>query len=58
MEKNLTTIAKISKESGVSAGAIRKALKEAKVQPDEVKAGCSYYSPMKINDVVKKLKKA
>ncbi len=55
---NLTTVAKVSKETGVSAGAIRKALKEARVQPDEVKAGCSYYSPTKINDVVKKLKKA
>ena len=55
---NLTTVAKVSKETGVPAGAIRKALKEAKIQPDEVKAGCSYYSTTKIGDVVKKLKKA
>ncbi len=55
---DLTTIAKVSKETGVSAGALRKALKDARVQPDEVKAGCSYYSPARINDIVKKLKKA
>ncbi len=58
MEKNLTTVAKVSKETGVSAGVIRRALKEAKLQPDEIKAGCSYYSPTKIHDVVKKLQKA
>ncbi len=55
---NLTTVAKVAKESGVSAGAIRKALKEARVQPTEVKAGCSYYDVGKIGDVVRKLKKA
>ncbi len=54
---NLTTVAKVSKESGISAGAIRNALKEAKVKPDEVKAGCSYYDTAKIGEVVKKLKK-
>ena len=55
---DLTTIAKVSKETGVNAGALRKALKEARVQPEEVRAGCSYYSPARINDIVKKLKKA
>ncbi len=55
---DLTTIAKVSKETGVSAGALRRALKDANVQPDEVKAGCSYYSPARINGIVKKLKKA
>ncbi len=54
----LTTVAKVAKESGVSAGSLRKALKEARVQPVEVKAGCSYYDTAKIGDVVRKLKKA
>ncbi len=55
---NLTTVAKVARESGVSAGALRKALKEASVQPIEVKAGCSYYDTVKTGDVVRKLKKA
>lgn len=57
-KSSLTTVAKVAKETGVSAGALRKALKEAKVQPSEVKAGCSYYDSARIGDVVKKLKKA
>ena len=56
--ENLTTVAKVSKETGVPAGAIRKALKEAKVEPDEVKAGCSYYDKGRIIHIIKKLKKA
>ncbi len=56
-EANLTTVAKISKESGFSAGVIRKAVKEARLEPALVKAGCSYYDKAKLDTVVKKIKK-
>jgi len=57
-EQDLTTIAKASKETGISAGTIRKALKDGGVKPDLVKAGCSYYSKTTVDSIVKKLKKA
>lgn len=57
-EADLTTVAKVSKETGISAGMIRKALKDGNVKPDLVKAGCSYYSRGKVDSVVRKLKKA
>jgi hypothetical protein len=57
-EQDLTTIAKVSKETGISAGMIRKAFKEGGVKPDLVKAGCSYYSKTTVDSIVKKLKKA
>ena len=56
--EDLTTVAKVSKETGISAGMIRKALKDAKVKPDLVKAGCSYYSRGRVDSIVRKLKKA
>ncbi len=56
-EEDLTTVAKVSKETGVSAGVIRKALKDASVKPDMVKAGCSYYSRARVDSIVRKLKK-
>ncbi len=55
--EDLTTIAKASKETGVSAGIIRKALKDANVKPDLVKAGCSYYSRERVDGILRKLKK-
>jgi hypothetical protein len=57
-EQDLTTIAKASKETGISAGMIRNAFKEGGVKPDLVKAGCSYYSKTTVDSIVKKLKKA
>jgi hypothetical protein len=57
-EQDLMTIAKASKETGISPGMIRKAFKEGGVKPDLVKAGCSYYSKATMDGVVKKLKKA
>jgi len=56
-EADLTTVAKLSKETGISAGMIRKALKDANVKPDLVKPGCSYYSKGRLDNVVRKLKK-
>jgi len=56
--EDLTTVAKVSKETGISAGMIRKALKDANVKPDLVKASCSYYSRGRVDSIVKKLKKA
>jgi predicted site-specific integrase-resolvase len=56
--QNLMTIAKASKETGISAGVIRKAFKEGGVKPDLVEAGCSYYSKTTVDSIVKKLKKA
>ncbi len=60
MEKpeNLLTVAKAAKEYNVSAGELRKALKDANVKPDLVKAGCAYYAKPGINSIVQKLKKA
>ena len=52
------TIAKASKETGISAGMIRKAFKEGGLKPDLFKAGCSYYSKTTVDSIVKKLKKA
>lgn len=57
-EQDLMTIAKASKEIGISAGMIRKALKDGRVKPDLVKAGCSYYSKSTVDSILKKLKKA
>ena len=57
-DADLTTVAKLSKEMGVSAGMIRKALKDANVKPEMVKAGCSYYSKGRVDSIVRKLKKA
>ena len=57
-EQDLTTIAKAAKETGFSAGMIRKAFKDGGVKPELVKAGCSYYSKTTIDSIVKKLKKA
>ena len=54
--EDLTTVAKVSKETGVSAGMIRKALKDANVKPDLVKAGCSYYSKARVDIIVRKLR--
>ena len=56
-EQGLTTIAKVSKETGISAGMIRKSLKDGGVKPDLVKAGCSYYSRATVDGIVKKFKK-
>ncbi len=56
--EDLTTVAKVSKEAGVSAVIIRRALKDANVKPDLVKAGCSYYSKGRMDGIVRKLKKA
>ena len=56
--EDLTTVAKVSRETGVSAGMIRKALKDANVKPDLIKAGCSYYSRGRVDSIVRKLKKA
>jgi hypothetical protein len=57
-ERDLTTIAKASKETGISAGILRKAFKDGGVKPELVKAGCSYYSKTTMDSIVKKLKKA
>jgi hypothetical protein len=57
-EQELMTVAKASKETGISPGVIRKAFKEGGVKPDLVEAGCSYYSKTTIDSIVKKLKKA
>jgi hypothetical protein len=57
-ERDLTTIAKASKETGISAGILRKAFKDGRVEPELVKAGCSYYSKTTMDSIVKKLKKA
>lgn len=56
-DQDLMTIAKVSKETGLSAGILRKAFKDGGLKPDLVKAGCSYYSKSSVDSIVKKLKK-
>ena len=58
MDQDLMTIAKASKETGLSAAILRKAFKDGGLKPDLVKAGCSYYAKTNIDSIVKKLKKA
>jgi hypothetical protein len=57
-KEDLMTVAKASKDTGISAGLIRKALKEGGVKPDLVEAGCSYYAKTTVDTIVKKLSKA
>lgn len=44
----LLTAAKLADSWGVPKAKLAKLLKEEKVEPDKVKAGCSYYSPARL----------
>lgn len=47
----MLTASKMAEKLGVSAGQLRKAIKEAGIKPDLVKSGCSYYSQETANKV-------
>jgi hypothetical protein len=51
----LLTAAKLADHWGVPKAKLAKLLKEEKVVPDSVKAGCSYYSPARLAAIREKL---
>ena len=51
---NLLTAGKIAKELGVSAAKVKKVITSLELEADNVRCGCSYYTPAS----VKKIKKA
>lgn len=53
-EKKLLSSGALTKELGISAGALKKLLAELKIEPVEKKGVCNLYDPA----VVAKLKKA
>ncbi len=53
---DMMTAAQMAKEWGVPAADVKRRLKEAGVNPDAVRCGCSYYSRAKASDLRKKLK--
>ncbi len=54
-KQELLTVAKLAEAWGVPKTALAKRLKEERVAPDLVKAGCSYYSPPRIQKMRRKL---
>lgn len=51
----LLTAAKLAEAWGVPKPKLAKLLKEEKVEPDKIKAGCSYYSPARLANIRAKL---
>ncbi len=49
------TAGALAKEVGASPAAVKKALAELKIEPDFVKAGCSYYFTERADEVKKAL---
>ncbi len=54
-KEDLLTAAKLAETWGVPKSALGKKLKELAVQPDLVKAGCSYYSRVRLEKIRPKL---
>ncbi len=52
---DLLTAAKLADAWGVPKARLAKLLKDEKVVPDKVKAGCSYYSPTRLTPLKAKL---
>ena len=52
---DLMTVAKLAEAMGVPKSALAKGIKAEKVEPDQVKAGCSYYSRHRIEGMRRKL---
>ena len=52
---DLMTVAKLAEAMGVPKSALAKQIKAEKVEPDQVKAGCSYYSRQRIEGMRRKL---
>ena len=52
---NLLTVAKLAAAWGVPKAKLAKRIKEEKIQPDQVKAGCSYYDAARLAAVRAKL---
>jgi len=53
--EDLLTAGKLAVAWGVPKAALGKKLKELKVEPDLVKAGCSYYSRVRLEKIRPKL---
>ncbi|MGQ9617853.1 MAG: hypothetical protein ACUVUG_02705 [Candidatus Aminicenantia bacterium] len=56
-KKNLLTAAKIAKLLGVSKTEIQNAIKEAKIEPTEIRCGYSYFSEESVEKIKLLLKK-
>jgi hypothetical protein len=54
--KSMLTAGRIAQELDVSAGIIKKAIKELKLEPDAVKGGCSYYAAETFEKIKKEVK--
>lgn len=54
--KTMLTAGKMATRLDVSAGEIRKAIKNLEIQPDAVKGGCSYYTTATMEKIKKLLK--
>ncbi|MGQ0669493.1 MAG: hypothetical protein ACT4PO_07460 [Actinomycetota bacterium] len=54
-KEDLFTAAKLADAWGVPKSALSKKLKEFEVEPDLVKAGCSYYSRVRLEKIRRKL---
>ena len=52
---DLMTVAKLADAMGVPKAKLQKSLKEAAVQPDRVKGGCSYFSRARVESMRGKL---
>ena len=52
---DLMTVAKLAEAMGVPKAKLQKSLKAKAVQPDQVKAGCSYFSRGRIESMRSKL---
>lgn len=51
----LLTVAKLAAAWDVPKAKLAKAIKDEKIEPDQVKAGCSYYSPSRLAGIRSKL---
>ena len=54
-KEDLLTAAKLADAWGVPKAALSKKLKQLMVEPDLVKAGCSYYSRVRLEKIRQKL---
>jgi hypothetical protein len=52
------TAAKLAEKLGVSAGQVKKVLAAARIEADEVKRGCKYYSEATLGKVKRLLEKS
>jgi plasmid maintenance system antidote protein VapI len=51
------TAAKLAEALGVSQGKVKKLIEAQSIEPDEVKRGCKYYSPLTLEKLKAALEK-